>query len=178
MNPIIIRNAAPSDAASIARVQVDTWRTTYRDIVPDDFLASMSYEEFAGRWRSRLEAPEPGRFIHVAGMEDDRVVGFASGGREREGDTIFTGEVYAIYILQEFQGKGIGRKLIGAAARRLRAGAHQSMLVWVLADNPSRRFYGAMGGEEVRRKTIMIGGADLEEVAYGWRDLTAIAEER
>jgi hypothetical protein len=41
---LVIREAAPADAPGIARVHVDTWRTTYQGIVPDQFLARLSYE--------------------------------------------------------------------------------------------------------------------------------------
>jgi hypothetical protein len=49
------------------------------------------------------------------------------------------------------------------------------MLVWVLADNPSRGFYEQMGGRYVMEKEIVIGGdKPLQEVAYGWPDIGAI----
>lgn len=37
------REARFEDARSIAAVHVDTWRTTYAGIVPDDALAALSY---------------------------------------------------------------------------------------------------------------------------------------
>ena len=43
-----------------------------------------------------------------------------------------------------------------------------------LRDNPSCRFYAALGGTPVRNRTISIGGADLPEVAYGWNDLALL----
>jgi len=55
------------------------------------------------------------------------------------------------------------------AERLARAGLH-SMLVWVLADNPARHFYEALGGQQVRGQQITIGGVTLDEIAYGWTD--------
>jgi len=50
------------------------------------------------------------------------------------------------------------------------------MLVWVLVDNhPARRFYEALGGQELRTQPIEIGGVTLEEVAYGWQDIRGLA---
>jgi len=49
------------------------------------------------------------------------------------------------------------------------------MLVWVLAENPNRRFYESLGGRFLRSTTITLGGADLEEWAYGWDDLRGLA---
>ncbi len=49
-----------------------------------------------------------------------------------------------------------------------------SMKVWVLADNPFRAFYEALGGKYVSEKEIVIGGAPLIEVAYGWNELNVL----
>ena len=48
-----------------------------------------------------------------------------------------------------------------------------SLLLWVLADNPARHFYEGLGGQYVREKEIDIGQQRLFEVAYGWPDLSA-----
>jgi hypothetical protein len=44
------------------------------------------------------------------------------------------------------------------------------MIVWVLADNPARRFYEALDGQYVGERDIEIDGVKLREVAYGWAD--------
>ena len=48
------------------------------------------------------------------------------------------------------------------------------MLVWVLADNPSRGFYQALGGVQIRQQTITVGGAELLEIAYGWSNISPL----
>ena len=48
------------------------------------------------------------------------------------------------------------------------------MLAWVLARNPSRRFYEAVGGELLGSQEIEISGVILEEVAYGWPDVGTV----
>jgi hypothetical protein len=50
-------------------------------------------------------------------------------------------------------------------------------LLWVLAENPSRKFYERLGGQLVYEKTVTIGGVPLIEVAYGWRDAHTIIEQ-
>jgi hypothetical protein len=50
------------------------------------------------------------------------------------------------------------------------------MLVWVLADNPSRSFYEALGGELIGEQNVTIGGVDLREVAYGWPDISCLTD--
>lgn len=89
-------------------------------------------------------------------------------GRAREAMTGLEGELYALYLLKAAQGAGTGRLLFNAARQSLRACAINGMYLWVLADNPAVGFYRHMGGREVMRKTIDIGGKPRVEIAYGW----------
>lgn len=172
---MIVRKATHNDVPAIAKVHVDTWRTTYRGIVPDEYLANLSYERRANGWHQILnQAPEDGNFTYVAENEVGEVVGFANGGMERTGDPVYKGELNAIYILQSHQGEGIGRCLARAVVERLHLLGINSMLVWVLLDNPACQFYAALGGKRVHEKELEIGGKPLIEVAYGWMDTRSL----
>jgi GNAT superfamily N-acetyltransferase len=173
---MLIRAAELVDAAAIARVHVDSWRTTYRGIVPDDALSALSYEQREQTWRRAISDSDNVRCVYVAEADGRHLIGFASGGPERSGDQIYVGELYAIYLLAERQRKGAGRRLALAVASHLLRGNLTSMLVWVLAENPARSFYATLGGQQVYEKTETIGGARLVEVAYGWRDLRALVD--
>jgi GNAT superfamily N-acetyltransferase len=165
---MIVRETTHDDVPAIARVHVDTWRTTYQGIVPDQHLANLSYERRANAWHQILnQALEDGNFTYVA-EESGEIVGFANGSKERTGDPVYQGELTAIYIRQAYQGKGIGRCLVRAVAQKLAESGIDSMLVWVLADNPACQFYAALGGKPIHKKEIQIGGKPLIETAYGW----------
>ena len=169
---IRIRAATLKDAASVARVHVDSWRSTYAGIVPAEYLAGLSYRNRESAWKQLLTADRPGTSCFVAETEGGDIVGFANAGPEREGDSIYRGELYAIYILEGYQRMGIGRRLFSCVMRRLLTDGFNSTLLWVLVDNrPACRFYESLGGERVGRKTVAIGGAILVEVAYGWREI-------
>ena len=171
-----IREAVPEDAGPMAKVHIDTWRTAYAGIVPSEHLAGLSYERREAVWVQILTRDQPAQCNCVAETVGGEIVGFAGGGPEREGDSTYKGELYAIYLLQEHQRRGIGRRLACAVAHGLLSSGFDSMLLWMLEDNrPARRFYESLGGEQVGRKTIEIGGADLVEVSYGWRDITGLA---
>ena len=156
------------DSAEIARVQVDTWRTTYRGIVPQSFLDEMDYDVRAESWREQL-ATGSSR-ICVAAM-DSAICGFISGGRLREPVPGFDGEIWAIYVAAEAQQRGCGRAMMRQLAGELLRDGLTSAVVWVLERNPACGFYARLGGELVGRQTVTIGGSELVEVAYGWRDL-------
>ena len=172
---MVIREAMLSDAAGIAKVHVDTWRSTYRGIIPDARLESLCYETAADAARQRLGDTVSGSFTLVADTGHE-VVGFAGAGPAREGEVPRTGELYAIYVLDTHQRIGIGRLLVRAVVTRLLAQGMCSLLVWVLKDNPARAFYGRLGGEVLGSKTINIGGRDLEEVSYGWEDMAVVLD--
>ena len=168
----MVRPAVLDDAAAIARVHVASWRTTYRGLLPDDFLSSLSEESYTDRWR-RVMGDGLSRVFVVD--QDEDVVGFASCGRERAGETGFSGELYAIYILDRAQRQGHGRELVRAAAGALREMKLPDMIVWVLRDNmAARHFYERLSGVYVRAQPITIGITTLEEVSYGWRTFDEI----
>jgi len=177
---VVIRQASLDDVPAIARVHVDTWRTTYRGLLPDEHLARLTYEGRERRWAEAIGTPREGSFALVATLtetgdmeemaETAPVVGFVSAGPELSGHPSYKGEVYAIYLRDDYQGRGIGRQLMNAAAERLAEAGLESLLVWVLRDNPSRHFYAALGGVEVTTKLVVQGEVMLDEVAYGWPD--------
>jgi ribosomal protein S18 acetylase RimI-like enzyme len=168
----MIRPALQDDAAEIARVHVAAWRSSYRGLLADDFLASLSEAGYTDRWR-RVIGDRASRVFVVEAPEG--IVGFASGGRERAGESGFEGELYAIYIVAGSQRKGHGRELVRAIATVLREMDLHDMIVWVLRDNAAaRKFYERLGGSYVRSQPITIGETTLEEVSYGWRGLDEI----
>jgi ribosomal protein S18 acetylase RimI-like enzyme len=169
----LVRPAHPDDAAAIAHVHVASWRTTYRDLLPAEFLASLTESGYTERWRRVIG--EGSSRVYVA-EEAGEVVGFASCGRERAGETGFAGELYAIYILDSAQRRGHGRELVRAAVGGLREMGLKDMIIWVLRENrPARRFYERLGGVYVRSQPITIGSATLEEISYGWRSLDDVS---
>jgi ribosomal protein S18 acetylase RimI-like enzyme len=168
----MVRPAILDDAPAIARVHVASWRSTYRTILPGDFLESLTDAGYAERWKRFIgEGSSRVYVVEHAG----EVVAFASGGRERAGETGYSGELYAIYVLDAFQRRGHGRELVKAVVVGLREMGLEDMIIWVLRDNePARNFYERLGGVYVRAQPITIGSVTLEEVSYGWRRLDGV----
>jgi ribosomal protein S18 acetylase RimI-like enzyme len=172
----VIRKARPEDAPGIAKVHIDTWRSTYTGIIPNDSLDKLSYDQAENMWRERIASPKPTGLIYVAEIPEGEIVGFVSGGPERTGDYSYDSEIYAIYVLKEFQGRGKGRRLTAAMCQQLAQAGSQSLLIWVLEKNPSRGFYEKLSGEKVAEQEIEIGGVSLPEVGYGWEDISRLSE--
>ena len=153
-----IRNASIEDAAGIAKVHVDSWRTTYQGIVSDKFLSDLNYE-------SRTE----GAIKRIQNPLISNSVGFADVGPCREKNLKVEAELYAIYLLKEYQGKGIGRMLFHAASDQIRTRKFKDFFVSVLSSNiDSVRFYQKMGGKLIGHDHVDIDGVRHKTDSYHW----------
>ena len=166
---VTIREATVADVPMIARVHVDTWRTTYRGIIPEKTLAQLFYSQREKSWLQIISNAQDAQFTYIACDRSGQIIGFADGGLGTE-HLIYKGELNAIYILETYQRQGIGRRLFHSVVKRLETLNINSMLVWILADNPACIFYESLGGQPVDEKQIERGGVTLNEVAYGWKD--------
>jgi len=171
----IIRPALVNDGPGIARVHVESWKTTYAGIFPEAVLTALSVEKRAHFWRGSLAAPKPGSITLVACDPTGSVVGFVAGGKERTGQLGRDGELYSIYLLQATQRQGVGTLLLRYFVRELRVREFTSMVVWVLDVNPSRKFYEVLGGQVISQQYIERGGQSYLELAFGWDDLSTIS---
>jgi len=172
----VIRPAQIDDTLAMALVHVDTWRTSYVGIVPDEHLANLSYDRCQSNWIEHLANSRSEMFTFVAEDQSGQIVAIASGGPLREELGSFDGELYVLYVLKEFQKIGYGRQMVTQIARELGSRDYRSLVIWVLKENPARRFYERLGGQLIGEKVVEIGGKQLIDVAYGWSDLSSFNE--
>jgi GNAT superfamily N-acetyltransferase len=173
----VIREAVPQDALAIARVHVNSWRSTYAGLLPQDYLDQIDVEKRAERWEQILSHKKP-REGNVVAEADGRIIGFSSTGPSRSPAWSLQGELYALYLEDGHQKKGIGKALFLEAIEQLRSQEMKSMLVWVLKGNPTCGFYQKMGGNLVGQKLESIGGQKVIEVAYAWEQLDAFPHDQ
>jgi GNAT superfamily N-acetyltransferase len=168
---MIVRKANVEDADAIAGIYVDSWRDSYPGLVPDHVLIGMSRQRQAASWRGAITHRRHAERVLVA--EDTAgIVGFGSCGPVRDRGQPFRGEVFALYVDPDRRDEGIGRSLLETLFGALRRDHMDSALVWVLAENPARFFYEAMGGRFIATREEPLWGTVLPQVAYGWHDLT------
>jgi ribosomal protein S18 acetylase RimI-like enzyme len=172
--PATLRAARLSDAGDIARVHVETWRATYPGIVPEDYLVGMTETRQTVLWEASIERAHRDDTVLVA--EDAGgagIVGFGNCGRERQGGVLGgkMGEVFTLYVANDWQGRGIGRALLGGLFEGLHKRDLNAAVIWVLSANPARYFYEAMGGQRLAERREPFSGAVLNETAYLWPNL-------
>ncbi len=109
MMGIHIRRAIKDDIPGIAKVHVDSWKTTYKGIFADEILDNIAYEKREKQWEDIFQKEDNHQFRFVAETLNGTIVGFIDGGVERSGSYNCDGELYAIYLLQQYQGLKIGK---------------------------------------------------------------------
>jgi ribosomal protein S18 acetylase RimI-like enzyme len=166
-----IRPAVPDDADEVERLRVAGWQTAYRGILPDDYLDSMRVDgERRRRHMVENAAAGPGPVVvESVAVQASAIVGWVAGGRCRDADRPGPrrGEIYAIYVLPEWWGRGAGRLLMAHAVRTLAAAGLDDITLWVLeANQRARRFYAATGFRPDGTRQLLDLGGQVPEVRY------------
>jgi GNAT superfamily N-acetyltransferase len=162
-----LRPAVLGDEAAILAVQAASWRATYTGLVPERVFPRADDPARLRFWRETLLTGRTATRVAVAA--DGAVTGFVSCGPRRDPNLPAEGEIYALYLLPEAQGAGLGRRLLHAAAHILRARGARRLGLWVLAANaPARAFYAHLGGAARLRQQSVEDGVTFDEIAYVW----------
>ncbi|MCB8819159.1 GNAT family N-acetyltransferase [Microvirga rosea] len=167
---VSIRHAKPADAQALSHVFESAWREAYRGIIPGLALEKMLTRRGPRWWRSTVTRGRPLVVIDLG----QGVAGYISYGRCRDRSLPAEGEIDEFYLLPEYQGVGLGRRLFQAARNDLRDRGMGRVAVWALADNERAcAFYEGMGGRRITRVEERIGGAPLAKVAFLFADTRA-----
>ncbi len=159
-----VRDATLEDIPALAQLHVDTWNATYPYVRQKPGAAIRERQ-----WRDRFASMDGSWFCLLMTKRDGGLVGFVHG-RARS-DPEFTGELSKIYLRHDYQRLGLGRVLVGHAARRFLDQGISSAIVFTDPPNPSGAFFEALGAERLRH------GAGAFHGGYGWRNLNAVAPE-
>ena len=163
---IQVRPATLRDAKAIAQIHASASVESYRGVLPDDQLKSMSsVEKRQAYWREAIEFCEPQ--VQVA-VENDKIVGFVGFDRSRDAKTRpTTGEIWAIYASPTHWNKGVGLALWDAARDGLQEEGCTTVTSWVPLRNERALRFHEMAGfkrEMTTAKTHVVGGVKVEEV--------------
>lgn len=162
----MIRSANFNDAADIASVHISAWQESYKNIINQEYLNQISFIAKL-QLREQMLANQSSENISLVGVHDGKIIGFCDGGRSRETSNEYSGEIYAIYLLEEFKGKGIGSELFSHMRNHLINNGLTPYIVRVLAENKfACKFYKKHGGKIFAKKVMRIGNEEYTEIAY------------
>ncbi|WP_010093867.1 GNAT family N-acetyltransferase [Ornithinibacillus scapharcae] len=170
-----IRRAEISDAPGIAIVHVDSWRTTYKGIIPDEFLNNLSYEQRTELWKDNIARED--NYVLIAENNEGQIIGFADAWKRESNIVEKSGDLTSIYLLEEYQGQGIGKLLLRELFFHFKQLDYEKVFVEVLEENKTRYFYEYYGANLVKTIPIKIGGKILNELIYEWNNVDEVVDK-
>ena len=119
-----------------AYVHWKSWHEAYTGIISQEYLDKLTLEKcekMAFSWPDNI----------IVAKENGNVIGFVCYG-DRGEEAPDVGELFALYVLADYYGKGVGRKLMDVGLEQIK---HFSQVrLWVLKENRRAiRFYEKCG---------------------------------
>ena len=167
-----IRRANIEDADGIAKVHVDSWKTTYKGIIPNNFLNGLSYEDRTELWKQNINKED--NYVIIAENEQGKIIGFADAWKRERNIEENTCDLTSIYLLEQYQGAGIGKALMKELFIHFKQMGYSKIFVDVLEDNKTKYFYEYYGAKFVKNVQIKIGGKVLNESIYEWNSVDKV----
>ena len=157
---------------AVATVHVRSWRESFAGLVPQSFLDKMSVEKRTAAFAAGFL--DDSYKMYVAENTEGVIVGFADCGESRESIEGYEAELFAIYLVPEYQRRGVGGELFKRVINALVRRGKRSMYLEALEVSPYRSFYEQMGGQVIERRETEIEGEMFNLLVYGWEDLVEI----
>jgi GNAT superfamily N-acetyltransferase len=172
-----VRPARESDAPEIARIQLSTWRTAYRTLLPRTILNSLDEAEMAEAWRAAITAPPSDRHRVLIAIEqagptagsEDYVAGFAAAG-PADDDALAPEEkplpddvvAFTDLLVEPRWGRrGHGSRLLAACVDIWRTDGFLTAVAWAYEKDPATRGFLTSAGWEADGVTRALDVDDL-----------------
>ena len=170
---VSILPADVGDTAAIAALHIESWRSAYRGLLPDEFLDGPVVQNRVDLWNARMPAPDPHRRLVLKALANQELVGFVCVLLDAEPS--WGALLDNLHVKPEVKGIGIGHRLFQAARDWVAVAAPgQPMHLTVMEGNvAARRFYDRQGGAIAERKVKeVVPGTYVAILRYVWEPQT------
>jgi GNAT superfamily N-acetyltransferase len=171
MADVSVRPARPDDAAEIGRIQVETWRSAYAEILPAAVLEGVTVDDAAATWSAAISEPPGPRHHVLVAQEQDWRVGFAALGPaddlEADDPEPATTLALAVILVEPRWGRrGHGSRLLAAAVDHARGDGMTRAIAWIPeGDTVSRDFLISAGwAPDGLVRALDTGAGELREI--------------
>jgi ribosomal protein S18 acetylase RimI-like enzyme len=164
---LVLREATIDDLRPLAELHVRTFNETH--VGP--FGSGPTYSTREWQWRAKLSERDATHFVLVLETGAKQLVGFIWCHPTNDNPK-WAARLNKIYLLREYQRRGLGKRMVAAAVDRLLEHDLTSMALFTEADNePACNFYELLGGERQLNERGEFEGM------YGWADLRKLKDE-
>jgi GNAT superfamily N-acetyltransferase len=168
---VSVRPARPEDAAEVGRIQVETWRIAYTQVLPEPVLEELTETAAGEAWTAAITAPPSPRHHVLVAVEGRWLVGFVAlaPAEDLEADDpepATTATIAPILVEPRWGRRGHGSRLLAAAADHARADGMTRMIAWIPeADSVSREFLLSAGwAPDGLARALDTGAGELREI--------------
>lgn len=161
------------DLSDVVKLYVLTSQESYGGLVPQKYLDNLSETKSIKGFRKELfdKLFDNSYQIFVAENVEGKIVGYADIGI-MPNVTGYNSKLFSIYVLPEFQRRGIGKELFRLAVDELRIKGINSMFLEALEISPFKNFYEKLGGEILGWSELKLTEDYFKTLVYGWKDLS------
>ena len=159
----MIRNGKIEDAEKIAKIKIDNWRKTYEKIFPDEYLLNLNLKNEIEKYKNGFKNRKV-----VVFEKNNEIIAYCYYGDKKDNNICeYSGEIFAIYVKNDCQEKGVGTILLNEALKDL-SKIHKKIMLWCAKENyRAISFYKKNNLEIIGYDKENIGGREVEKVALG-----------
>lgn len=160
LDSFTFRDATEQDILELGKLHAITWAETYNAKNPNIQLRQYQWQ------KSFTEENDGSWFCILVVNSKKELVGFAKGKMNKDQhSSLLHGDLNKIYLLNEYQRIGLGKKLFAMVIKRFLSQGVNDMVLFGVPQNPSCAFHEAMGGERIYSEKGDFDGC------YRWPDL-------
>lgn len=174
---IKIRKGYPEDLEEITYVNRKSWKTTYPNIIEQEFLNNLSLTIPEKELESKKQEVRDGKAKYIVAQDNDKIVGMLKYIKTNNKNYEDTAEIQALYLLEDYQKQGIGKKMVNIATKEMSKENYKHMIIGCINENPSNEFYKKIGGKHIGKRDFVINDTVYQENIYYYEDISMIRKE-
>ena len=164
-NSYEIRLNRLEDQEQMAKIKVNSWQKTYKNIIDEQYLNSLNIEEQTTKYIASFDDYKNCVLVAI-NKENNQVIGYSCFDSNEKEEYNADCEIVSLYIDPNFTNKGIGTSLFRETIKYLKGYNKRNMLIWCLKENKNAlEFYKKLGGIKTLEKLAKIGNKVYPE--YG-----------
>ena len=157
---IKLRKAKTIDANDIVTINIKSWKDTYNNVFPAEFLNSLENlkDETIRKCVSKIDE-------YAVILEKEKVIWFTRFGLNKKGYNNEYAEIYSLYIDSSYRNKHFGRNILEFSFDCLRS-KYKYCLISTLVENRANDFYLKNGGKLVGKVNFKLLDKEYVENLY------------
>ncbi len=163
-NSYHIRLNRLEDQEGMAKIKVNSWQHTYKNIIDQKYLDSLNYEEQTNKYIDSFDEYKSTVLV-AEDTNNHEIIGYAC--FSTEANEFADSELISLYLDPKHTKKGIGTSLFREVTKELKKYNKKTMMLWCLKDNKNAiKFYEKLGGIKAFDKMAKIGNKVYQEYGY------------